>query len=267
MPSVDLDPYLSETASRYAEFCAGGEVDGNQEKLKELIAESTAPGDYKGITGYRYLEEEEMKNAKLMINKFFLEAYGLSFEINETREELLKPEYTHVSIGLASTDNLYVVTEIFSSKMVIVNSIKLTEDEKGVEIAGKLTTDQMGPYAVRVVNETQTPPSAVALVGPDSMQLNLETKDFQVLVDKPDALYASPPLVCEVYLRQKPQSIEYSKEPAPDLEKNLVYLTLSCKVPIEPFPDPRVVIEESRDKAQQEHEEAARRKVTSNSQE
>jgi hypothetical protein len=262
LPPVELDPYINETATKYAEFCAGGEVDGNQAKLTELITASTAPGEYKGITGYRYLGEEEKKNAKLMINKFFLEAYGLTFEINETRDEILKPEYTHVGIGLASSEEIYVVTEVFSSKLLIVNNIKVTDDEKGVEVQGKLTTDQMGPYAVRVVNEAHTPPVVVALVGPDNMQLDLETRNFQVFIDKPEIMFSSPPLICEVYLRQKPQSIEYGKEPASDLEKNLVYLKLSYKTPVEPFPDPRVVVEESKEKVQQEQEELARRKVS-----
>lgn len=262
LPPLEMDHYISETASKYAEFCAEGEIDGNQEKLKELLTTVSAPGDYKGITGYRYLEEEELKNAKLMINKFFLEAYGLTFEINETREEILKPEYTHVGIGLASSDNLYVVTEIFSSKMLTVNSIKVTEDEKGIEIKGKLTTDQMGPYALRVLDEAQTPAGVVALIGPDNMQLDLETRNFQVFIDKPEIIYNSPSLTCEVYLRLKPQSIEYGKVPADDVAKDLVYLKLSFKMPMEPFPDPRVIVEESRDRVQQEQEEMMRRKVT-----
>jgi len=261
LPPVEMDPYINETASKYAEFCASGEVDGNQAKLTELTTAFKAPGEYKGITGYRYLDEEERKNAKLMINKFFLEAYGLIFEINETREEMLKPDYTHVGIGLASSENVYVITEVFSTKLLTVNTIKVADNEKGVEIQGKLTTDQMGPYAVRVVDEKKTPPVVVALVGPDNMQLDLETRNFQVFIDKPEIIYASPPLICEIYLRQKPQSIEYGKGPAPDLEKDLVYLKLSYKIPIEPLPDPRLVVEESRERIQQEQEEATRRKV------
>ena len=45
LPPVDLDVYLNETATKYAEYCSNGEVDGNPDKLKELVSASTAPGD------------------------------------------------------------------------------------------------------------------------------------------------------------------------------------------------------------------------------
>lgn len=254
LQELAMDYFINDASTQYAEYCASTERDGNQTKLNEMLAAAGASGIYKSITGYRYLEDEEQANAKSMLSKLFLDAHGLTFEINETRDEIMKPEYTHVGIGLALLNNLYVVTEVFSAKMVTLESIKATEDEKGIEILGKVMTDQMGPYAVRVMS-TSKPSQQIALVGPENMKLDLETKKFRVFLNKPDMLYNTPPHICEIYLRQKPQSIPYEGPPTADLDKNLTYLQLSFKAPMELYPDPRILMEETQDRAKAQQEE------------
>ncbi len=253
---LSMDYYITDAATQYAEYCASTERDGNPVKLQELLNACGAPGTYKAVTGYRYLEEEEQATAEAMLPKFFLDAYGLTFEINETREEIMRPEHTHVALGLALLKNLYVIAEVYSAKPLVLEAIKATEDAKFIEITGRMQNDQVGPYAVRVLDQGKP----AALVGPDKMKYNKETKDFQVLLDKPDMLCAKPPMICEIYLRQKPQSIAYGEPLTSDVEKDLVHLKLEYKGPLEMYPDPRILIEETRDKAREELEESERQK-------
>ena len=258
-----MDLFALEVANQYAEYCATKERDGNPTVLKELLAKAGVPGEpasYKAVCGYRILEEEEAANAQPMQSKFFLDAHGLTFEINETRDELLNPAYTHVALGLACHENVYVITEIFSTKPVRIESIKATEDEKSIEVSGKMLTDQLGPYALRVaVPNDKT--NHVCLIGPESIKFNPESKEFQALLDKPELLYANPPFVCEIYLREKPQTIPYEKPPNSDVAKDLQHLKLAYKAPMELYPDPRLVMEETQERAQEEEAELERRRV------
>jgi len=255
-----MDYFINDAATQYAEYCASTERDGNEAILLEVLKACAAPGVYKSVTGYRYLEEEEQVNAKALLPKLFLDAYGLTLEINEMREEILKPEFTHAGFGLALLNNLYVITVIMSAKSLKLESIKATEDEKGIEVNGRMLTDLMGPYAVRVV-DAKNPTKPICLVGPESMKFSLETKEFRIFLDKPDVLYNDPPLICEIYLRQKPQGIAYGGAPSADLASNLTYLELAFKTPMELFPDPRVLIEETQDRAREEQEELEQKRV------
>ncbi len=258
-----MDLFAIEAANQYAEYCATKERDGNPAALSALLTSAGAPGDpagYKAICGYRILEEEEVASAQPMQSKYFLDAHGLTFEINETRDELLSPAYTHVALGLACHENLYVITEIFSSKPLRLESIKATEDEKSIEVAGKMLTDQLGPYALRVaVPNDKT--NHVCLIGPESIKFNPETKEFQALLDKPELLYANPPFICEIYLREKPQTIPYGNPATSDVAKDLQHLKLAYKAPMELYPDPRLVMEETEERAREEEAELERRRV------
>ncbi len=253
LSQLSLDYFINSAATQYAEYCVSTERDGNANVLQDILKACGAPGTYKSVSGYRYLEDEEQANAKSMLTKLFLDAYGLTFEINETREEILNPEHTHVGLGLALLNNLYVITLVFSVKPLRLEAIKATEDEKGIEISGKMLTDQLGPYAIRVM-DTANPTKPLSLIGPESMKYNLESKDFRILLDKPEFLYANPPFICEIYLRQKPQSIPYEGPAVADLDKNLQYLQLAYKAPMELFPDPRILMEETKDRALEEEE-------------
>lgn len=260
LPLIQLDHYINDAATQYAEYCANTEPDGNQKIMQDILVSIGAPGAYKAVTGYRYLEEEEKANANSMLTKLFLDAHGLTLEIVETREEILKPEYTHVGLGLALLNNLYVITEIFSAKPLKLEGIKATEDEKGIAISGKMLTDQMGPYAVRVVAPAN-PPKPLCLLGPEGMKYSLATKEFSILLDQPEVLYAHPAFICEIYLRKKPEDIQYEKPHSDDIAKSLQFLQLAYKTPMELYPDPRISIEDTQDRAKEEKERLEKKKV------
>lgn len=257
---VNLDKYLSDAATQYAEFCAKTKRDGDKDQLQEIIKNVGAPGNYNAIIGYRYLEDEEQANAKSNLPKLFIDAHGLTFEINETREEMIKPEYTHVGLGLALKDNMYVITELYSSKPLRIEGIKPTEDEKAIEISGKMTTDELGPYALRVYSAAE-PAKNICLLGPESMKYNPATKEFLLYVDKPELVYVNPHLIFEVYLRNNPQKIPYQQPQTDDMSKQLGYLSLAYKSPLELYPDPRIQAEDLQDRAREEQEEHERQRV------
>jgi hypothetical protein len=256
------DQYINIAACQYAQYCANNERDGNPTVLEEIFKTNNAPGTYKGITGYRILEEEEQVSAQTMFNKLFLEAHGLTFEVNETREEMLNPDYTHVGFGFSLAGNVYVIAEIFSTKKLRLEGIKATEDEKGIEINGKMLDDTLGPYAAQVIDPA-SPTKPVCLIGPEGMKLDMEKKEFRIFIDKPELLYATPPFVCEIYLRNNPQTIKYGGPITQNLAKDLVHLQLAYKTPMELFPDPRILMEETHDEAKEKQEELEKRKVKS----
>lgn len=260
MESLKLDKFISEAATEYAEYCATKERDGNAEVLQEILKKAGVPGTYKAAVGYRYLEDEEQSTAKANLAKLFVDAHGLTFELNETREEILKTDNTHAGLGLAIKDNLYMITELYSSKPLRIEGIRPTEDEKAIEITGKIISEQFGPYALRVYSPAE-PTKNIALIGPESMKYNLEAKEFQMFVDKPELLYVNPPLAMEVYLRNNPQKIPYQQPQAEDMAKQLGYLMLAYKGFLELFPDPRIQAEEVQDRAREEQEEHERKRV------
>ena len=258
-----MDLFALEVANQYAEHCATKEREGNPAVLQTLLKTANAPGDpatYKAVCGYRILEEEEAASGPQMQPRYFLDAHGLTFEINEMREELLSATSTHVALGLACHDNVYVITEVFSAKPLRLESIKATEDEKSIEVSGKMLTDQLGPYALRVTVPNDAS-NHVCLIGPESIKYNPETKEFHALLDKPELLYANPPFICEIYLREKPQTIPYEKPATSDVAKDLQHLKLAYKAPMELYPDPRLVMEETEERAREEEADLERRRV------
>jgi hypothetical protein len=260
LESLKLDKFINEAATEYAEYCATKERDGNPEVLQEILKKTGVPGTFKAAVGYRYLEDEEQSTAKANLAKLFVDAHGLTFELNETREEILKADNTHAGLGLAIKDNLYMITELYSSKPLKIEGIRPTEDEKAVEMMGKMITEGLGPYALRVYSPAE-PTKNIALIGPESMKFNIETKEFLMYVDKPELLYVNPPLAMEVYLRNNPQKIPYQQPQAEDMAKQLTFLILGYKGYLELFPDPRIQAEEVQDRAREEQEEHEKKRV------
>lgn len=259
LPPIDLDIYANEAASQYAEFCANNNLAGNNDEMMNIVKSKGLPGQYQALTGYRYLEEEEMENAERMLTKLFLDAHGLTFEQNETRLEIMKKENTHAGLGFAIKENLLMVAELYSIKPLRIESIKATEDARGIEVIGKMDNDQFGPYACSVINKLE-PTKPLCMVGPDKMSYDQKTFQFMIFIDKPELLYANPPFIIEIYLRTKPLNIPYMKPFTEDLSKSLGFLQLAYKTPMELYPDPRILMEDTEDRAKEEQEELEKRK-------
>jgi hypothetical protein len=148
------------------------------------------------------------------------------------------------------------VTEFFSRKVLSVTQVA-TLEEGGIEITGEILDDKYGVYALKLVNQDNLKKETMG-IGPQHIRFDKQIKEFTAKFEIEDILYADEPKLCELYARNKPQSIPYSQAHG---KFDYGHLELVQRIPMELIPDPRVMIEDAVDREKEDREEMKRQEV------
>lgn len=155
---LSTDHMMQRVANQYAEHLLHQGPD--ETVLNEFIENHEAmgapdtlcrvKGNFECIVGEAFYDAEADDEEGLQ--DVFKDAHGLLFEFEKELNILLRPEFTHIAIGLAFTQNQVKVVEILTVREVRVLNLSATADE-GIEVKGQvLNMEKHGIYAVRVVN-------------------------------------------------------------------------------------------------------------------
>jgi hypothetical protein len=162
---------------------------------------------------------------------------------------------------MAFDDEKVSVVDIFSLREVVVEKVNINKDNLNIEVYGKMLTDKMGVFAIRIVYEDH-PNKALHLIGPQFISYDSKTHTFVGILNCPAKVFDDEaPKMIEVYLRHKPETIKYG---IPSTEKPKVEdIQIGYRIPMLSYPHPRVAYEieqeEFLDKRRAE-EESRRRK-------
>ena len=112
-----MDILTNRAATEYAEYLLDHDEDENVKK--EILNKHLLVGDVVVLVGISNLEEEEQED-KILYNEF-MDAHGLLCELDDDREKLLKPNYTHIGVGFAWNKTSVKVVEFLSEKPLMIN--------------------------------------------------------------------------------------------------------------------------------------------------
>ena len=232
IPEIYIDHTGGLIAEDYAEFLKKNEHDN--EILKNLYDDFNNLGELKMISGKTVFEDPEN-----ILETFYEDAVDLGFILLETakdREILLSPEINHIGLGLSLTKEKVTIVGLLSSKMACIYRMQQADIEEGlegVELRGRMLVDTHGVYAVRL--QKQETKKELGLVGPENVSFDLKSKEFRVYIPTPvDEGIAGSAKCFEIYVRKKPETIEY-KQPRKD-KLNLNHLELAYRSPCFEYP-------------------------------
>ena len=97
VPGIVIDILSNKAANEYAEYLLGNGEE--EEKVKDFMNKHLIVGEVKTLVGVSMLEEEDNED-KVLYNEF-MDAHGLLCELEEERNILLDPKYTHIGVGFA----------------------------------------------------------------------------------------------------------------------------------------------------------------------
>lgn len=243
-----MDILLNRAATEYAEYLLDNDEDHNV--VKEILNKHMIVGDVTTLVGFSNLEEED-NDDKILYNEF-MDAHGLLCEMEEDRQKLTFPKFTHIGIGFAWNRAQVKVVEFLTDKPLMINQLSESEDG-GVEIRGAMLyippADQkenliVGLYAARIAS-IKNMKKDIKVVGPQNIQMDKNTRSFIINIDGPleNVFYSDDPKVLEIYIRRSKQEVQYGV--ASNERINVAHLELCVRLPMELIPDPRTVIEDA----------------------
>ena len=112
-----MDILLNRAATEYAEYLLDNDEDPNV--LKEVLNKHMVVGDVITLVGFSNLEDED-NDDKVLYNEF-MDAHGLLCELEEDREKLVHPKYTHIGVGFAWNRQQVKVVEFLCEKPLMIN--------------------------------------------------------------------------------------------------------------------------------------------------
>lgn len=139
-----------------------------------------------------------------------------------------------------------------------------TEDG-AVEIRGTMIKPkEVGLYAARIIPQNNVT-KELAVVGPAAMDYDKDSGAFTVTLKTQgmENLFfcADDPKFLELYVQTRQvDKIKYGTEADANERVNVKHLQLSCRLPMDYFPDPRVVIEDDADRQKFDREIAEKAK-------
>jgi len=237
------DLFSTLIANDYAEFLKSNEHD--PDIFKQLCEEYNIFGDLRIV--YTVSKFEEDANISETFHQDFLDLGHLLLEVESDRKVLLDANVNHIGVGVSLTQENLILVEVFSSKLICVTKISDGEDG-GIEVRGKMLTDQKGLYAVKLQNMED---KKEQLIGPENIEFDRNTKDFIAVIDTDESIGSSHKII-EFYIRVKPDTIEYKR--ATNEKLNLKHLELAHRCPCMIFPDPRYLAQDEQDRVRRENE-------------
>ena len=211
---------------------------------EELIKQSQTVGAAVNHCATTLLDDDSNDLTKVI--ESCLDAKGLLFELH--RDTFLSPEKKHVAIGTYVHDMKLAIALSFTSKALgILKVVQGTAgDEPIVQIQGKMMRTDVGIFAVRVVTQDL---KEVKIVGPPAIEFSRESQLFTVELQWDAIAYTpdkKPAHFLEFYVRNKPETIPYG-QPSEDKINVKHNITLTHRIPLEHYPDPRQAYEDMRD--------------------
>jgi hypothetical protein len=176
----------------------------------------------------------------------FMDCHSTLLELETHRNYLLGNNFNTICLGMAFEKEKVTVVDIFTNRLVNIEQCAITEEAQTIFVEGKVLTDKMGVYAVRIVAEDQ--PNAT-LLSLNPQEINYDainkkwickfknaTKVFEELSKEEKKLYI------QVYLRENPETIKYGQPTTDKIKFNL--LTLGYRCQLENFPHPLIIKEQ-----------------------
>jgi hypothetical protein len=103
------------------------------------------------------------------------------------------------------------IVNIYSNNKALVSKIDINMVKWVANITGKILCKDnlnLGPYAIRIVNEDQTGKTALA-ISYENIKYNILTKEFTAEFKNDDNKDKMKKQFLEVYLREKPDNVKY----------------------------------------------------------
>jgi hypothetical protein len=138
-------------------------------------------------------------------------------------------------------DEKVSVVDIFTQRDCVVEKVTINRDNQSVEVIGKMLTDKMGVFAIRIVPEDH-PNKTLHLISPQLISYDSKSHTFLATLNCPPKVFEDDsPKMIEVYLRHKPETIKYG---VPSTDKTKVEdLQIGYRIPFVNYPHPRVAFE------------------------
>lgn len=112
--------------------------------------------------------------------------------------------------------------------------------------------DKLGIYAMRICNAKK---KETAIISPQYITVDKNSMTFSGVFPGPieDVFYSENPKFLEIYMRIKPDTIQYGVPTSERINVNQG-LALALRIPMEFIPDPRTIIEDQHDLEKEEKE-------------
>ncbi|EGR31482.1 hypothetical protein IMG5_108430 [Ichthyophthirius multifiliis] len=117
--------------------------------------------------------EEDVDITQQYIYDYFMEIGYLFFECEVEKKILMNPQNNHIGIGVATDEIQIVIVLIITEKALCIQKIHEPEPNK-LEIYGKMLQEDLGIYAIRVINKDDQKKTQKVLV------LNLQNITVQL---------------------------------------------------------------------------------------
>jgi hypothetical protein len=190
----------------------------------------------------------------------FVDAHSCLVEFEQHRENLLSPNFNTIGVGMAFDEEKVVVVDVFCNRDLIVDSVDINKELFSIVVVGRILNEQMGVYALRVVQE-EAINKALILINPQNITQDIKNKQFRAYFNNSQKVFEDETRkIVEIYIRNKPETIKYGI-PNPERVK-VEDLVLANRAPLMNFPHPRIFkehnAEEILQKKKEEEEERLR---------
>ncbi len=170
----------------------------------------------------------------------FLDAHSTLVEFEQHKNNLLSNVFNSVSFGCAFDEEKVVVVDVFNTRTLIIEEVRVNSDIGQVVLIGKMLNLKYGPFALRIVNE-EALNKELFKINVQNISYNRQTNIFKATFNNINNLIEERNnKLIEVYLREKPETIVY--EVAFEGFK-IEDLTLGIRIPLEQFPHHQIIRE------------------------
>lgn len=161
---------------------------------------------------------------------------------------------------MAFDEEKVVVVDIFCNRDVIIDSIDINKELFSIVVVGRVLTDNMGVYALRIVQEENINKPLIT-INPQHITQDFKNRQFRAYFNNSQKLFEdNSRKIIEIYLRSKPETIKYG---IPNTDRVKVEdLVLGNRVPLYNFPHPKIskehALEEANNKKKEEDDDKRR---------
>ena len=108
----------------------------------------------------------------------FMDCHATLLEFGNHRENLIGPNFNTVCTGMAFDKEKVTVVDIFTNRVVNIEQCAITEENATIFVEGRVLTEKLGVYAVRIVAEDK-PNFSILSIGPQDINFdNINKKWF-----------------------------------------------------------------------------------------
>ena len=190
----------------------------------------------------------------------FCDAHSCLVEFEQHRENILNKDINSIGIGMAFDEEKVVVVDIFCNREVIIDSVDINKELFSIVVVGRVLSDNMGAYALRIVNEDSINKPLIT-INPQHITQDFKNRQFRAYFNNSQKLFEdNSRKIIEIYLRSKPETIKYG---IPNNDRIKVEdLVLGNRVSLHNFPHPKIskehLLEESEQKKKEEDDDKRR---------